>query len=79
MALYMKYFVLKPEGDDDYAIASRRAMSAYAKWLRIKGIEKDSPEMRAFGAEIDNWVDREWKDYILRKGEAEAEKAKGPI
>uniref|UniRef100_A0A6H1ZHN1 Uncharacterized protein n=1 Tax=viral metagenome TaxID=1070528 RepID=A0A6H1ZHN1_9ZZZZ len=29
--LKMKYFVLKPKGDDIYARASRRAMEEYAK------------------------------------------------
>ena len=29
--LFMKYFVLKPSGDDAYAKASRAAMFAYAK------------------------------------------------
>jgi hypothetical protein len=28
--LLMKYFVLKPAGDDRYAAASRKAMRAYA-------------------------------------------------
>ena len=28
--LLMKYFVLKPEGDDAYAQASRKALRAYA-------------------------------------------------
>lgn len=32
--LMMKYFVLKPKGDDDYAIASRAAMMAYAAVIR---------------------------------------------
>lgn len=29
--LQTKYFVLKPAGDDDYAVASRAALKAYAK------------------------------------------------
>ena len=29
--LKMKYFVLKPGGDDVYALASRKAMHAYGK------------------------------------------------
>lgn len=28
--LQMKYFVLKPKGNDSYALASRKAMRAYA-------------------------------------------------
>ena len=31
--LYMKYFVLKPEGTDIYAYASRMALREYAKCL----------------------------------------------
>ncbi|MBU1082753.1 MAG: hypothetical protein KKB59_19950 [Spirochaetes bacterium] len=32
--LMMKYFVLKPEGDDEYAIASRNAILEYAKSIK---------------------------------------------
>ena len=32
--LRMKYFVLKPEGDDDYAKASREALAAYSNAIR---------------------------------------------
>ena len=32
--LQMKYFVLKPAGDDPYAQASRNAMREYAKYVR---------------------------------------------
>jgi hypothetical protein len=32
--LQMKYFVLKPAGDDAYAKASRDAMQAYARSIR---------------------------------------------
>jgi hypothetical protein len=49
--LIIKYFVLKPEGDDNYAIASRRAMSAYAKW-----IEEENPIL---ASELREWVHRE--------------------
>lgn len=38
--LYMKYFVLKPKGDDPYASASRKAMRVYAKH-----IEKENPQL----------------------------------
>ena len=34
-ALISKYFVLKPRGDDVYAKASRTAMHAYARTIRI--------------------------------------------
>jgi hypothetical protein len=32
--LYLKYFVLKPNGQDAYAKASRAAMRAYAKEIK---------------------------------------------
>ena len=38
--LKMKYFVLKPKGDDVYAWASRVAMRAYAE-----EIAKENPEL----------------------------------
>lgn len=38
--LIMKYFVLKPEGDDVYAGASRAAIWAYAY-----AIQKENPDM----------------------------------
>ena len=50
--LHMKYFVLKPAGTDAYAVASRRAMLAYAKWIGGVG-ETD------FAKELTDWVDRE--------------------
>ena len=40
--LYQKYFVLKPWGTDDYAFASRAALSAYAIH-----IEDENPELAA--------------------------------
>jgi|HubBroStandDraft_6_1064221.scaffolds.fasta_scaffold1390974_2 hypothetical protein len=57
--LIMKYFVLKPEGDDDHAIASRRAMTAYAKW-----IEATNPQL---ASEIIEWVSRESAASFERK------------
>lgn len=48
--LYQKYFVLKPEGTDEYAIASRVAMLAYAE--DIENINpKLSSDIRAWVAE----------------------------
>lgn len=38
--LEMKYFVLKPAGEDAYAIASRTALKAYAS-----AIEKENPSL----------------------------------
>lgn len=49
--LVMKYFVLKPAGDDIYAKASRSAMRAYA--LKIKDA---NPELCR---ELREWADRE--------------------
>ena len=37
--LQMKYFVLKPKGDDVYAIASRCAMRAYALYIEFEDPE----------------------------------------
>ena len=50
MSLKMKYFVLKPKGDDPYAIASCKAMRTYAS-----AIEITDPDL-AQGL-------REWADY----------------
>lgn len=35
----MKYFVLKPKGNDKYAEASRKAMRAYASSIATTNIE----------------------------------------
>lgn len=37
--LQMKYFVLKPKGDDDYAEASRLAMETYADYITLENKE----------------------------------------
>lgn len=37
--LKLKYFVLKPKGDDAYARASRAAMREYARMIRKKNQE----------------------------------------
>lgn len=49
--LIMKYFVLKPAGDDKYAKASRMAMRKYAEVIAEENLE--------FATEIRNWCDRE--------------------
>ena len=49
--LQMKYFVLKPKGDDEYARASRLAMSAYAD-----AIEQENAEL---AAELNAWTEKE--------------------
>lgn len=49
--LIMKYFVLKPKGDDPYAIASRCAMWAYAD-----AIIEENPKL---AADLLAWWDSE--------------------
>lgn len=51
VGLKMKYFVLKPKGNNKYAAASRYAMKAYAK----KIIDSD-PEL---AEELVNWANKE--------------------
>lgn len=50
--LQMKYFVLKPKGDDLYACASRRAMRQYALTIR-----RANPQ---FAHDLLAWADAEW-------------------
>lgn len=49
--LEMKYFVLKPKGEDAYAVASRLAMNAYAD-----AIASENPQL---AHEINAWTERE--------------------
>jgi hypothetical protein len=49
--LMMKYFVLKPRGDDVFATASRAAMRAYANII----LEANP----TFAGELREWADRE--------------------
>lgn len=49
--LYMKYFVLKPEGNDKYAEASRKAMLKYADI--IENIDSD------LANDLRKWVQNE--------------------
>ena len=51
MSLEMKYFVLKPRGNDDYATASREAMRAYAEV-----IEECNPSL---AVDLRQWAHRE--------------------
>jgi hypothetical protein len=44
----MKYFVLKPKGEDIYAKASRAAMLEYARV-----INRDNPEL---AEDLEDWV-----------------------
>lgn len=50
--LQMKYFVLKPKGDDVYAEASRKAMGVYAKH-----VENENPQL---AEELRDWCSREF-------------------
>jgi len=63
-ALQMQYFTLNPRGDDAYALASRRAMDAYAS--AIAGINM------ALATDLRVWADRE------RVGDAEPAPAPEP-
>lgn len=49
--LVMKYFVLKPHGDDEYAAASRKAMRAYASHIQGENSE--------LCQELRDWADSE--------------------
>ena len=49
--LTMKYFVLKPKGEDIYAQASRAAMRAYANVIRHENTK--------FSDELRHWADQE--------------------
>jgi hypothetical protein len=52
--LLMKYFVLKPNGDDAYADASRNAMSAYAASIRSTNL--------SLADDLLKWVIREQRN-----------------
>lgn len=54
--LQMKYFVLKPAGDDVYSAASRKAMRTYASH-----ISQESPELCK---ELREWADFETPSLI---------------
>jgi hypothetical protein len=55
--LIMKYFVLKPRGNDIYALASRKAMKIYANTIRKENV--------IFAHDIDVWVKQE--EYGVKK------------
>lgn len=61
--LLMKYFVLKPAGNDMYARASRRAMRSYARFIREENPVL-SDELRA-------WADAEWIKYADSETDAD--------
>jgi hypothetical protein len=56
--LMMKYFVLKPRGDDVYAKASRMAMTKYAD-----AVSKANPEL---AAELREWSEQENAESYAR-------------
>lgn len=49
--LLMKYFVLKPHGNDRYAAASRKAMVEYSKFIK-----EENPKL---AKELRDWVSDE--------------------
>ena len=53
--LEMKYFVLKPKGNDEYAKASRGAMRQYARL-----IEQVNPEL---ANDLREWADKENPEF----------------
>ena len=72
--LMMKYFVLKPHGDDHYAKASRAAMRTYAKHI--------SDENRELCNELMEWVDRESpvpEDCVGHNEPAKGPPSGGPV
>jgi hypothetical protein len=60
MSLEMKYFVLKPKGDDVYALASRKAMVEYSKTLRTYSIS--NKEASKLADELEAWSNQEQVD-----------------
>ena len=54
--LQMKYFVLKPKGNNVYAEASRKAMRAFAAH-----IQSVNPELCD---QLRNWADDEWQKVL---------------
>lgn len=57
--LVMKYFVLKPKGDDIYAQASRRAMRSYARL-----VQHENPTL---AKQLTDWADSEMADSVERE------------
>ena len=62
----MKYFVLKPEGDDVYAKASRKAMRAYAWMLKGEDADSNNTDNEDFADELLAWADREYEAHLRR-------------
>lgn len=59
--LQMKYFVLKPRGDDEFARASRSAMYQYARVIR--------PTNPLLAEQIVKWVADEGAEAYAKDGE----------
>lgn len=57
--LILKYFVLKPKGDNTYAEASRKALRAYANH-----IYKDNPEL---AEDLRAWADKEFNAVLAAR------------
>lgn len=57
--LVMKYFVLKPAGDDVYAKASRMAMRRYADEIESENLE--------MAKQLREWTDQEQAESYARK------------
>lgn len=60
--LVMKYFVLKPKGDDIYAKASRKAMRSYATMVE--------PENPTLAKQLRDWADDEMAEAYVAGLEA---------
>jgi hypothetical protein len=59
VGLQMKYFVLKPAGDDKYSEASREAMRAYAEHIQNENFE--------LAEELRKWADSEMEKTGMKK------------
>lgn len=56
MSLQMKYFVLKPAGDDKFAAASRAAMVRYSEWIAAHA---ETDEEKQFATQLMDWASME--------------------
>jgi hypothetical protein len=59
--LQMKYFVLKPGGDDEFAKASRIAMKAFAQAISSSSL--------TLATDLMNWAQTETELYVRREQE----------
>jgi len=58
VGLQMKYFVLKPKGDDAYAAASRAAMFKYATLIESENYE--------LARQLREWAEKEMSESYAR-------------